>query len=348
MEQYAPVYLLESDVARFLYRATREDRYLAMSLHLAEQGRKLAPNDPRPLETLVNLALDTGDMERAESVLGTMERLFPGSIEATRYRARLLEQQGQADQALALLQQAVAARPAWRLQFTLANMAFRLGKTALAREVLGGLLEMEPDHPRYLRLLALLELFQGSPERALEYYLKLAQRAPGVAVWGNLATTQMLLGDYAEAVVSIGKALKLAPSNSDLHLTLADCKLLLGEERQAFASYTRVLELLDEDPAGSQLYSLLARAQAQAHLSLESEALATINQALEQAPGDMQVTYSAALVHAVLGDNDTALAYARQTYNLGNDPRWFMFPWFDNLREDAFFKQISASSQKQP
>ena len=344
LDHYAPVYLLESDVARFLYRATREDRYLAMSFELAEKGRQLAPTDQRPLETLINLSLECGDLDRARMDLEQLEQLYPGDIDATRYHALMLEQQGQSDQALAMMQRAVAARPAWHLQFSLANMAFRLGKTALARQTLHQMLEMEPDHPRYLRLLALVELSQGSPEQALIHYQMLTELAPSVTVWGNLGTTQMLLGHYAVAAESLRKALGLAPNNRDLYLNLADCLFLQGNEAEAAAVYRQVLALLDANPADVHVYTVLTRAQAQAHLGMKSQALATINQALEQAPKDVQVTYTAALVYAVLNERVAALAYAKQALELGNDPRWFGFPWFDQLRDDPIFNEMPVSA----
>ena len=346
--EYAPIYLLESEVSRFLFRSTREDRYLAMSFQLAEKGRILAPGDQRPLETLINLSLDSSNLDRAQLELDTLEKLFPADIDVARFRARLLEEQGQSEQAIALLQRAVHARPSWYLQFTLANMAFRLGKTDLARDTLDQLLILEPDHPRYLRLLALLELFQGSPEKALTHYLLLSKRAPSLNVWGNLATAQMLLGHYSDAENSTRKALALAPKNSALYLNLADCLSLQGRREEARAAYIQVLTILDEDPADAQMETLSTRAQAQAHLAMKTQARSTINQLLEQAPGNMMALYYAALVHAIIDDRAAALAYARQTCELGNDPRWFKFPWFDKIRDHPFFRELTVSSKADP
>jgi serine/threonine-protein kinase len=149
----------------------------------------------------------------------------------------------------------------------------------------------------------------------------------------------MLLGRYGEAEHSFGQAVDLAPRNSSLLLNLADCQLLDDKTERAAEHYHQVLKLLEDDPAAAGLEGLLVEAQARAHLETKREAVTAIQTALRMAPDNPQVTYTAALVYALVGDRQSALANAEHAFHGGMDARWFAFPWFDSLRDDTWFSR---------
>jgi len=94
-----------------------------------------------------------------------------------------------------------------------------------------------------------------------------------------------------------------------------------------------VLRLAANDPTASVSWQLLsARAQALVHLGRVGEAIAAVQEALGLAPANPQLAYEASLVYVLAGDRASALFNAKRSLELGIEPRWFTFPWFDPLR----------------
>ncbi|NJM56089.1 MAG: hypothetical protein HC841_09530, partial [Verrucomicrobiae bacterium] len=85
---------------------------------------------------------------------------------------------------------------------------------------------------------------------------------------------------------------------------------------------------------------LAAKAQALAHLGRNTEAAATIQQAVVAAPNHPDVAYTAALVYCVIGDNASAVASADRALAQGFNRRWFSLAWFDPLREEPAFQKL--------
>ena len=117
-------------------------------------------------EELLNAAAsEHGDqlyevLDRAEEALSELERFQPGDPAVEIYRARLLERRGQTREALSQMRSAVQRRPSWRHLLQLADMEYRLGEIAAARDHLADLLVRSPGHYQGKTLLAhcLLEL----------------------------------------------------------------------------------------------------------------------------------------------------------------------------------------------
>ncbi|MEM8934520.1 MAG: hypothetical protein AAGE94_25225, partial [Acidobacteriota bacterium] len=80
--------------------------------------------------------------------------------------------------------------------------------------------------------------------------------------------------------------------------------------------------------------------QALAHLGESRAAVTVLQQALQQAPDHASVAYEAALVYALIGERTSALVHAEAALTRGVDPRWFGFPWFDDLRSDPTFVDL--------
>jgi len=192
-----------------------------------------------------------------------------------------------------------------------------------------------------MSLLAQVELASGSAARAAELYERLVRRSPGLAQLSNLGIAYFLLGRYAEAADTFRRAVVREPRNPLYLLNLADATALLGQSGEAQEAYRRVVALIAADPAGGSTPQFLTvKAQALAHLGQGREAVAAIQEASRLAPADGDVAYEAALVYAVLGESSSALVSAEKALQLGYDPRWFAFPWFDRLRADPHFRSL--------
>jgi tetratricopeptide (TPR) repeat protein/predicted Ser/Thr protein kinase len=331
--RFLDAYLLEAVVARNQFLTSRDARDLAHALELAQEARDLAPTDPQPLFTKFAVALDGGQLATAEQALGDLERLTPGDPAVLEYRAQLLYTRGQAREAIAAMQEAVRQRPSWKRLYKLAFFQQQQGETAGARLTLRRLLATLPGNLDGLSLLANLELTSGDARRAVQLYGEIVRRSPGLTEIGNLGLAYFVLGNYAEAAKVFRRAAEQAPGNALVLLNLADSTLLAGRQAEAAGIYRRIVELIAQDPAAaSDPQYLTVKGQALAHLGDGPGAVTAVQEAFARAPNSASVAYEASLIYALLGEDNSALVNARRALELGYEPRWFAFPWFDRLR----------------
>lgn len=296
----------------------------------------------------MTVARFAGRVKETEEALRELEKLLPGDVGTLYQRALLSEQKGDRLQALELLRSAVERRPSARYLMDLANLEMRLGQIPAAKRTLEGLLQRLPGHPGGETLLAQLELEAGNADRALELYRHLVDRNPGFLELSNLGLTQLLLGRYREAADSLRQAYRLAPKSAVSALNLADAEALQGRRAEAERLYLHVLDLVRQDPAPDFWQNLSIKAQAQAHLGHTPDAAASIQQAIVAAPDNPQVAFEASLVYTVIGDTASALANAGRALSGGCDRRWFSLPWFDSLRKEPAFRDLTETSAAAP
>jgi tetratricopeptide (TPR) repeat protein/predicted Ser/Thr protein kinase len=351
--RFLDAYLLEAVVARNQFLTSRDARDLAHALEMAQEAQDLAPADPQPLFTKFTVALDGGQLATAEQALGDLERLTPGDPAVLEYRAQLLYTRGQAREAIAAMREAVRQRPSWKRLYKLAFFQQQHGETAEARLTLRRLLATLPGNLDGLSLLANLELTSGDARRAVQLYGEIVRRSPGLTEISNLGLAYFVLGNYAEAAKVFRRAAAQAPGNALVLLNLADSTLLAGRQAEAAGIYRRIVELIAQDPAAaSNPQYLTVKGQALAHLGDGPGAVTAVQEAFARAPNSASVAYEASLIYALLGEDNSALVNAKKALELGYEPRWFAFPWFDRLRTHPDLqallsrtKQVTASSR---
>lgn len=327
---FVEIHQLEIDVARLLFFDTRDGAYLDHGSRIAEQARQLAPWNAMPLYNHFDLAREGRRIEEAEVVLAELERLRPGEAGVLQCQAQLAELKGDAETAIEKMTAAVRLRPTWRRLQTLANMEFRQGRVAAARDHAEQLLTLSPDNYEGLRLLANFELMIGEPRRAESLFERLVADRPELPDLMALGTARLIDRRYSEAERTFRRVLELG-DHPGAHLNLADCLALQGRQAEARAFYESTLELLAEDPTPDSLMVLLVKAQALAHLGRASEAVAAAQAALMQSPKNAQVAFEVSLVQAVVGERHSALLNAERALEGGVNPHWFELEWFDPL-----------------
>jgi tetratricopeptide (TPR) repeat protein len=337
--------LTAASVSLSLYRSTRKISYRNRALAHVAEARKLAPDDPRPVEVRFKIALEGDPPDVARELLAELEELRPASPELLPLRADLAERLGRMDEALEARRAAVERAPSWRNLYALAQLEARTGRAKEARRHFESLLRMSEGNLWVLEQLAYDELLFGDLERAEMAYLRLIAKAPSqAAFFTNLGVARSLLGRHKEAVEAYEQALAIEPDDANTTLNLADSRLALGQVREARALYRRVSRLLDRNrpPGGLDPVDGMIEAQCLAHLGKLPEALAITRESLRRRPGDPTILYSAALVHTLAGDLGSARAYARKALELGMEPRFFAAGPFADLRDDPQIRPLLA------
>lgn len=345
LEQSSPRFLalplLRVQILLQRFQEQRDRGSLEQAEAALRRARELAPDDPQVLARSVQVARIAGRLDEAEGHLAKLQRLEPGNALSLMNEALLLERRGRGEEAVTTMREAVERVPSLAYHFDLADLLYRQGDVESARASLEAGLRLVPDHFDGLSRLAQLELLNGSAQRAAELYERLVERSPEVTELTNLGTAYLLLERYQEAATRFRQAFELGPSSPYVALNLADAELLLGHDEAAARFYARVLELAADDPRPEAL--LTVRAQAQARLQRHEEAVASVQAALRQFPDNPQVSYEAALVYALVGDEASALVNGRRALEQGFEPRWFSFPWFDELRPRLGLSAMATS-----
>lgn len=337
---YIDPYLLEADVLFRRFWASRNAEDSRRLRRLMREARKIAPYDPRPLFELVDLDLELGELDLARHHLAELAAVAPGDVGLLQRQALLLIARGESARGLAQMRQAAALRPSSQQLHALAQREMVQGETAAARQTLERLLTRVPDNVDGLSLLAQLELTSGDLGRAVALYSRLIRFSPGLSELSSLGMAHLFLGHYLEAATVFERAYRLQPGHPASALNLADARLLSGRKDEADALYRSVLELVAADPAAHTPQLLTIKAQAAAHLGQSREAVAALQEALRLAPDNNSVSFEAALVYALLGEEDSALVNAERAIRQGIGRRWFSLPWFAPLAARPEFREL--------
>jgi tetratricopeptide (TPR) repeat protein/predicted Ser/Thr protein kinase len=337
---FVEAYTQEAKVARRRYKETGDSRYLARGLAAVEDASRIAPGDPRPLEGRVELEMAAGHLDAAEAALAKLQEIDPaGSLLA---RGMLAESAGRPAEGLELMAAAVHLQPSWMNLLSLANAEYRQSRFDDARRHAEELLARSPGNPEGLTMLVQIELLRN-PERAVALLREAVKRDPGIGSLTNLGANLLLLRRYGEAEAVLRRALALQPEDPSAALNLADCLYLLGRPAEARKLYAGIAESAARRATPGDWSLLAVEAQAFAHLGETEKSLASLQEALRLTPNNGQLFMEAAVVYVLIGDNGSALYYARQAAAQKVDANWFALPFFDPLRKKPTFQALTRT-----
>jgi tetratricopeptide (TPR) repeat protein len=315
-------YALEVTVSLQAYLEEHDRGALAQAEEAMSRFKQLAPDDPRTLLTETELALALNDLERAQQAIEVMEAVAPVDPVHIMLKAKLHEQQGHPEQAIALAEESVRRRPSARQLRELAAMEMRLGKVNAARSHLQEGLRRAPDNQKLLGQLAELELYHGSPEQAESLYRDLATRAPGPHTIAGLAMTKNLLGKAEEASEHLEHLVSGGIRLPSTLLTLSESYRLQGERDRADQVCRQLLDQIESSPIETQVSDLRCQAQCLAYIGRRDEAEAVVTEVLRLAPDSPLAHYSAAIVYELTGRDDNAASNAAKALELGLSQSW--------------------------
>jgi putative PEP-CTERM system TPR-repeat lipoprotein len=185
-----------------------------------------------------------GDLIRVEAEIGGMRaglakaRAFakedPGSPLYDRVSAELYEKAGRRDDAIDLLEKAVAAQPAAALIEALSGLYVRADDPGKAEALLNTRLQADPKDFAIRSILAALYLKQEKYDDAIAEYTRVVAEHPGdPAVLNNLAWAYQQKGDLVNARRSAEQAFATAPRTAQIDDTLGWILLAQGEADKA-------------------------------------------------------------------------------------------------------------------
>jgi Flp pilus assembly protein TadD len=249
-----------------LARLAREAGQIDLTVTLLREGR-----DEAELKSVADEMAGRRRWPEAARAYATLAELNPDEAEYASNAAKaVLESGGDAEQAMALLREAVIRNPGaarnLSRQLTLRGEPFR------------------NDEKR-----------GGGNFAAAQFWFALASRVdpaydrPEV----ELGSLHFYRERYDEAAEHFGEALRRDPRNASTHHQLAETYLKLGRTGEALTFYERGVELR---PERAELRANLARAYLVA--GRHSEALAELRAAVERAPDNVQLQEELARVEA--------------------------------------------------
>lgn len=308
-----------------------------------DEFSRVKPSDPAAVDLAVNVAVARamlGEAAVAEEMLTESLRAVPNHTPAMLELARLYASKNQQDKATALVDDAIKKSPnsadAWQLKgdlllygdrnFDAAVTAYKqslsIDPTSLRRHVsaVSALLlarkpaEAEkqflvmksvfPGHIQTAFLEAQFTELRGERKVAAEMYEKLLGVAPdNVRLLLLAGANAVELGHWSRAEALLGKAVQLAPKQTEGARLLARTYMGMGSVRKA----SQILKPLVQRPdATSEDFYLAGTVELQSGKPGEAEAL--FKKAAVLAPNDAQVRIALALRQMARGEVDSAMA----------------------------------------
>jgi serine/threonine-protein kinase len=345
------VLLFEAEVLRHRYAQNEDPDQARRAMDLLRDADEMLPGTYAILSARFDIMLAANRIDDARTVLDQLATLDPDSSATHLQRAKLHNKRGEYKLARSELD-AAAQRDSfsWRVLYYRALVSRKLGDRVAARAAIDQLLERSPDNYAGLSLRAKEDFDAGWLACAEQGFAQLVAREPLFDECLNLGYTRNRLGHtrnqlalYRAAAESFHRALAIRPGDASARLGLAESLLLDGNNNGAGTQLRALRDLLarrrHDAPDGTlKGNDLLVEAQALAYLGRGDPAMATAARAraaeLLMPTARPIALYTAALVHAFLGDRDLAAKYVKAYLDSGNSPADLAYPWFDDLRRD--------------
>lgn len=221
------------------------------------------PGSALPHRLRAEVAVARGDLPRAEQSYLKMIDAAPTSPAAYEGLARVMAQRGKVDDALAVLERGEKAAPsAPSIPALRAEWLLRNGRHADAISVYEGLLKRNPGDESTANNLAYLLIDSPRPDKAnLERALSLTQgfkQSSNPGYLDTLGWTHYRLGQYADAVAALERAVQRAPEGPlyQLHLGLALHRM--GDTARAQTHLRKAIDSKQPLPGLDEARTLLA------------------------------------------------------------------------------------------
>ena len=266
-----------------------------------------APSRTNDLDPLLQTAMahhQAGRLADAGALYELVLRLQPVNCDAFHLLGLVRLGQGQVDQGIALIHQAIALYPDFPLAYTnLGSELTRLGRFAEGLDSFDKAVALAPD-------LAAAHAGRGRTLRAMDRWAEavdsfaraLALQPDALAVLNDLGTAQWQAQQYQAALATFERILALRPDAADALANRGSALLVLGRTAEALASLNRSLMVRPDHPG-----TLNTRGQALLRLGRMSDALDSFERVVAQQPEHPSAWFERGVALGGLGQHEAAI-----------------------------------------
>jgi tetratricopeptide (TPR) repeat protein len=254
-------------------------------------------------------------------------------------------------EAEATYQRAISVRPNyWAPYNWLGVLYLRTGENEKAAEMFRKVTKLDPGNHQAFYDLCGADFYLGKTADAEEMCKKSLAIRPNGTAYSNLGTLTFYQGHFDRSAEYFQKAVPFSPKDSTLWGNLGDAYRWSSHERaKAVPAYRKAAALAREGlRVNPKDYSLLGNlALYEAKSSNIKQAIRDLEKSLSLAPKNLQLTYNAALVYHLAGQQAKALDYLRRArdggypaQSIGADPEW------KSMKGNPEFQQIIGSEKR--
>ncbi|GAA5524897.1 serine/threonine-protein kinase PknD [Microbulbifer aestuariivivens] len=347
MMQRNPAHLqpfrLYAESAKQLYSSSRDNQYIERLENVLERLTELQPENIVTDELWLEHALLTNNFTAARDTLDTLKKKGLAEERALYLEARLLYGSGKYEDCLAVINKSLSIQESYLSFFQQGLCHFQLGATEKATNAWKDSLAYSPNNLTTHSMLAATALEKGDLETSIGSYQLLASERKNPDELGNLATAQLLKGDFSSASATIEEALSLAPENPFNQANLAEILEALGNKNKAGEVYRTITELT----ADAKSWPVLCiKSLANAKIGNKEGAIIALEEAKLLTEDNIWLNYYAAQTYTVIGDTISAKVYIDKALKKGMHPAWFKTPTFQKacVQNSALAKASICSS----
>ncbi len=325
---FKPVYWLYRELAIFLFSEHGEESYLTKLEERLAMAPEKYKSDFSFIQHFFWTQLQKADFASAKEVLNKVSKEHSYQKVIDELNGHLNFYSGEYGKAIEFYSKSLVGRFSTSNLYNLAVSNWYIGNLDEALLALKKIITVTPKDTSTIKLLASVQLFRGDLDDSILNFKSIPNHDSSSSALTNLSLALLLKRDYLSALVYAEKAYEISPKNTAIILNLADILLVTKSESKANDLYKKILELTED---ASDLYTLLERAQALAHLNRNIDAINAITSASKISHDNGEVHFITSIVHAVADENLNAIIYAKKALEKGFGVTWFNLPWFDNL-----------------
>ena len=263
----------------------------------------------------------SGDLGGAEESYNAAIELDPRAVDARAGLGDIYAQQGRVEDAEAQLILAIELLPANWYGYS-AYGRFLIGQQRFEEAIANykRAVELAPGNSNGYNNLGVIYYLLGDFQEAADNYRRSLEIDPDGSAFSNTGTLYYFAGDFAAAEEMFARAAERKPTDYRIWGNLGDARRFTGASGTNIqAAYERAVELanlrLEVNPRDKE--TLLNLAWYYANLGQEVAARSTLESADPGLVSDPGQVYVIALVHAALGDTETALRARKRAASLG-------------------------------
>jgi len=310
--QFALAHVGLGQAYRRKYIDTRDGTWAQRAIEEASIALKLDPDRAEVRYVLALTLAGGGRLSEAVDELNRALAIRPNYEEARRELGAVLAQQQQLDAAVVEFRRAIALRPGSPHGHSAMGLAlFRASRYEAAAQAFEEMVKAAPDSFLGYQQLGTAYQLMGRDADALLNYERSIAIQPSPQAYTNIGSILHERGDFAGAVKAYEQALALRPNAVAAHRNLGDALVRLGRPREARVSYLNAAKYAEAELKvnPSDIRTLAALAVYLQKSGQPALARTRIAEALAKAPDNAEVSFRAAVIHALSGDRDRALTF---------------------------------------